>query len=188
VQQLEAASGCTFQPCGAGDLRSSFGPEDIVHYVYAVLHSHGYRSRYNALLKTGFPRIPLPAGGLQFRNLTLAGQRLASLHLMQTPLETRTHFRGDGPAMVARGFPRFEAERVAINPLQYFAPVPIEVWQHFTGGYQVCRKWLQDRAPRGGKRPRKPRQLSPADIHRYQQVVAAIAASLQVVDQINTTP
>jgi len=41
-----------------------------------------------------------------------------------------------------------ERERVYINPTQYFAPVPPEVWAYPIGGYQVCHKWLKDRKDR----------------------------------------
>jgi len=187
IDRIAAATGLRFQTCGAGDLINAFGPEDILHYIYAALHSTAFRDRYNASLKTGYPRIPL-CGGALFRSMTQAGQRLAGLHLMRSPLEVRTGFTGKGDRVVARGFPRFEDGRVSINPLQSFTGVPVVVWEHFTGGYQVCRKWLQDRAPRGGKRPRQARKLSDAGIQRYQQVIAAIAAGQQVVAEIDALP
>ena len=35
-------------------------PEDIFYYIYGVLHSPTYRTRYAEFLKIDFPRIPLP--------------------------------------------------------------------------------------------------------------------------------
>lgn len=35
--------------------------EDIFHYIYAVFHAPGYRSRYAEFLKRDFPRVPLTA-------------------------------------------------------------------------------------------------------------------------------
>ena len=46
---------------GTGDdLRKTFGPEDVLAWIYAVFHSPGYRERYEAQLKLDFPRVPLP--------------------------------------------------------------------------------------------------------------------------------
>ena len=36
-------------------------PEDILGYIYAILHSPDYRNRYADFLRTDFPRIPFPA-------------------------------------------------------------------------------------------------------------------------------
>jgi predicted helicase len=40
-----------FLPEGLGDLKKTFGPEDVFHYIYAVLHSPTYRGRYADFLK-----------------------------------------------------------------------------------------------------------------------------------------
>ncbi|MBI5437622.1 MAG: hypothetical protein HY936_01480 [Nitrosomonadales bacterium] len=48
-----------FVPDGCGDLRKTFGPENVFHYAYAVFHSPTYRSRYAEFLKIDFPRLPL---------------------------------------------------------------------------------------------------------------------------------
>ena len=50
----------------AGPTRSKHGkgaaPSDdqIFHYIYAILHSDGYRARYADFLRRDYPRIPLP--------------------------------------------------------------------------------------------------------------------------------
>ena len=40
-------------------LPDGISPEDILAYIYAVLHSPSYRERYIAFLKYDFPRIPV---------------------------------------------------------------------------------------------------------------------------------
>lgn len=57
-------------------------PEDILAYIYAVLHSPSYRERYKEFLKVDFPRIPLPKTAKEFNRLTAIGQQLIDLHLM----------------------------------------------------------------------------------------------------------
>lgn len=52
--------------------------EDIFYYIYGILHSEEYRSRYSANLKKELPRIPLAEN---FRDFYNVGKALAQLHL-----------------------------------------------------------------------------------------------------------
>ena len=81
-----------FVPDGCGDLRKTFGPEDVFHYAYAVFHSPTYRSRYAEFLKIDFPRLPLTSNVELFRSLCALGKELVALHLMEgapSPLSQR---------------------------------------------------------------------------------------------------
>lgn len=63
----------------------AYGPEvtkdDVFYYVYALLHSPEYRTRYGADLKKSLPHIPLLASRDDFVAFTTAGRGLADLHL-----------------------------------------------------------------------------------------------------------
>ena len=62
--------GLEFIEDGQGDLTSTFGPEDVFHYIYAVFHAPSYRERYAEFLKIDFPRVPLTSSlGLFARSL-----------------------------------------------------------------------------------------------------------------------
>jgi len=164
-----------FVPDGCGDLRKTFGPEDVFHYAYAVFHSPTYRSRYAEFLKGDFPRLPLTSNVALFRSLCALGKELVALHLMeQLPnLETSYPVTGDNTVDNVRytepasGVPG----RVWINQKQYFDNVPPEVWGYHIGGYQVCQKWLKDR---------KGRQLSYDDLTHYRGIVAALARTIEL--------
>lgn len=52
--------------------------EDIFYYIYGILHSEEYRSRYSANLKKELPRIPMAKHFKDFYNV---GKALAQLHL-----------------------------------------------------------------------------------------------------------
>ncbi len=52
--------------------------EDIFYYTYGVLHSPGFRSKYQAFLVRGIPNIPMAP---DFRAFCTAGRELAQLHL-----------------------------------------------------------------------------------------------------------
>jgi predicted helicase/SOS-response transcriptional repressor LexA len=55
--------------------------EDIFYYVYGVLHSPEYRTRFAADLKKMLPRIPLTKEAKDFKVFSEAGRELAKWHL-----------------------------------------------------------------------------------------------------------
>ena len=65
--------------------QAAYGPEvtkdDVFYYVYALLHSPEYRTRYGADLKKSLPHIPLVASREDFVAFTAVGRGLADLHL-----------------------------------------------------------------------------------------------------------
>ncbi len=158
-------------------------PEQVFHYIYAVLYAPSYRERYADFLRLDFPRIPFPGEQEVFEALAELGRRLVDLHLLRSPEldPPLARFEGEGDNRVAKkgrkGF-RYDAqtERVYINATQYFAPVPLEVWEYTIGGYQVCEKWLKDR---------RERQLSLDEIRTYCRVVTALARTIALQEEID---
>ena len=158
-------------------------PEDIFHYIYAVLYADTYREKYAEFLKIDFPRIPFTANFELFQALAALGKRLVALHLLRSeeldPPAAR--FQGEGDSRVARaqtqGF-RYEPqeERVYVNKTQYFEPVPLELWEYQIGGYQVLAKWLKDR---------RERQLNLEEIKTYCRVVTAIQRTIALQEEID---
>ncbi|MCY4393523.1 MAG: type III restriction endonuclease subunit R [Rhodospirillaceae bacterium] len=59
----------------------SVSREDIFHYVYALLHSEDYRSRFQANLAKEVPRIPCVKPVEDYRAFRDAGRRLGELHV-----------------------------------------------------------------------------------------------------------
>lgn len=156
-------------------------PEAIFGYVYAVLYAPTYRAKYAEFLRLDFPRIPLAANREVFDALAALGSRLVGLHLLRSPEldPPLARFEGAGDGRVARGKGvRYDADtqRVYINAAQHFAPVPPEVWAYQVGGYQVCHKWLKDRAER---------QLSLAEVRAYCRIVTALARTIEVQGEID---
>lgn len=66
---------------------------DIFFYVYGILHSPEYRSRFAANLKKELPRIPLAA---DFQAFSEAGRRLAELHVGYESVEPWASIVEDG--------------------------------------------------------------------------------------------
>ncbi len=156
----------------------SITPEQVFYYLYAVLYAPTYREKYADFLRLDFPRIPFTADFALFSDLAALGKRLVDLHLLRsseldTPL---ARFEGQGENKVIIVRRDAVTERVYINPSQYFAPVPEEVWQYTVGGYQVCEKWLKDR---------KDRQLSLNEIRAYCRIITALAHTIGIQEEID---
>ncbi len=166
---------------GKGDLATTFGPEDIFDYMYAVFHSPEYRERYAEFLKIDFPRLPLTSDVELFRELCNLGAQLVSYHLMERAGSQQPSYPEPGNNIVASlrytaPGKTWENGRVWINKTQYFDGVPQDVWEFHIGGYQVCQKWLKDR---------KDRQLTHDDIQRYQHIVANLAETIRLMEAVD---
>lgn len=170
---------------GEGDLRQTIGPEDIFTYIYALLYSPAYRARYAPFLKYDFPRIPFTSNLALFRALRDVGKKLVRLHLMEGKERPITcypyHIKGNQRVERVRYAPCAEDETkgcVWINTTQYFENVPRAAWAMHIGGYQVCLKWLKER---------KGRTLSVEEIAHYQQIVAILAETARLMEEIDRT-
>ena len=162
-------------------LLEDVSPEDIFQYVYAVLNSPGYRTKYSKFLKVGFPRVPLTSDIGLFRALAGKGRELVALHLLDekdAPSLNQfiTKYRKAGTNLVEKVEYDPATRRVKINEEQYFEDVPPEAWNFHVGGYQVCEKWLKDR---------KGRALSYDDLQHWQRVVVALKETQRLMDEID---
>lgn len=151
-------------------------PEEIFYYIYAVLYSETYRTKYVEFLKTDFPRVPFTTDYKLFKKMGERGKRLVDLHLMKSedlnaPV---AKFQGMGNNKVEKL--RFADGKLYINSEQYFEGITEDVWQYQVGGYQVCDKWLKDR---------KGRVLSVDDIKHYCKIVTALQKTIEIQKEIN---
>jgi len=153
-------------------------PEDIFYYIYAVLYTNKYRTKYSEFLRIDFPRVPFTKHFKLFQKMGEFGQRLADLHLLESseldaPL---AKFQGTGKNSVDTLKYNQKNSRIYINKDQYFEGVEKTVWEYQLSGYQVCRKWLKDR---------KGRILSLEDIKHYCKVVTAIKKTIEIQKDID---
>ena len=150
-------------------------PEELFDYIYAVLHTPGYRQRYREFLKVDFPRIPLPKDGAHFEAMAGKGGALRRLHLLQDAdgwvLEATYPVAGSNAVEAVR----WEGDRVYINAQQHFGHVPREVWEFYIGGYQPAQKWLKDR--RG-------KALDYEGIERYRRMVHALGETIRIMGEL----
>lgn len=163
--------------------KKNVSPEEIFYYIYAVLYSNVYRTKYAEFLKIDFPRVPFTKDYGVFSKVARLGKRLVDLHLLKSPeLDLPiAKFQGKGEDKVEKV--RYEPlgaghdlPRIYINKEQYFEGVQKEVWEYQIGGYQVSEKWLKER---------KGRKLSLDDIKHYCKVVTAIQKTIEIQSLID---
>jgi predicted helicase len=153
-------------------------PEDIFHYIYAVIYSNLYRTKYTEFLKIDFPRVPFTKDKRLFQELAVYGKRLARLHLMQ-PYELDSpvaKFQGTGDKRVDKIKYDNKGKCIYINKEQYFQGVENNIWEYRIGGYQVLSKWLKDR---------KGKILSFDDVKHYCKIVTTIKETIGIQKSID---
>ncbi len=151
-------------------------PEDILDYIYAVLHSPSYREKFKEFLKIDFPRIPYPKDKEIFKKFVKLGTELRLLHLLESPKVSQfiTTYPVAGDNEVEKVL--FKNGKVYINDEQYFGNVPESSWNFYIGGYQPAQKWLKDR---------KGRTLIDNDIVHYQKIIVALAETERIMKEID---
>jgi predicted helicase len=153
-------------------VKASVSAQECFNYVYGILWSDTYRDRYKQELLLDFPRIPLPKSADLLRALSTLGAELVSLHsfsrltaqlanqatLSPTYLVENVHFR-DGAIFLNK------------SETTKLATVNETVWKYQVGGYQVCKKWLEDR--RG-------RELTLEEIAFFHGMVSNILETIRI--------
>lgn len=174
------------------ELNATFTPENLLDYIYAVLHSPNYREKYAEFLKIDFPRVPFPDNAKHFWQLVEQGEQLRLWHLLKHPdlndfSQFVTAYTVAGDNTITRKMTKtsigYEATsdthgKVWINDTQYFDNVPKTAWEFYIGGYQPAQKWLKDRHGR---------TLSYDDIVHYQQMILALTKTdeiMQIIDNV----
>ena len=155
-----------------------YTPEEILGYIYAVLHAPTYRTRYAEFLQIDFPRVPFPKSADDFDKLSELGWELVQAHLLrQLPRKglAEYHGKGDHTVEAVRYSPQEHA--ISINKTQYFKPVPQAVWDFHIGGYQVLDKYLKSR---------KGRKLSLDEINQVAAVANSLAFTIDQMAKINS--
>lgn len=163
-------------------------PEQIFDYIYGVLHSPAYRTKYKEFLKVDFPRVPYPKDAEYFEHFRSFGEQLRLLHLMDTStMENLEKKYKDVAVFNHKGNDTIEQcvyveasddhpSGVRINSAQTFDNIPSEVWEFYIGGYQPAQKWLKDR---------KGRTLSYDDIAHYRKIIAILIETNRLMKEID---
>lgn len=153
-----------------------FTPEEILGYIYAILFHKTYRTKYFQSLKKDFPKIPFSCSKDTFLTLSTLGQSLYTLHLLQDEDipnvgEPKLLDRKIQNTMIEK--PKYNQNKLFINPNLYFDEVSNEVWNYTIGGYQVLDKYL------------KSHKGEEIDYEYFQKIIAILHKSLEIEEQIS---
>lgn len=154
-----------------------YTPEEILGYIYAVLHAPAYRTRYAEFLRVDFPRVPFPEGKIAFDTLSALGSALVEAHLLrETPRRGLGQYHGRGDHTVE--FVRYSSKdrAISINKAQSFRLIPEDVWNFHIGGYQVLDKYLKSR---------KGRVLSLDEMNHVGAVADSLAFTIEQMARID---
>jgi predicted helicase len=153
-------------------------PEQIFHYIYALLYSNAYRKRYAELLKTDFPRVPFTKDYKLFKKLAERGEELVELHLLKSKKLAKPMAKCEGSGDLRVDKVTYDQKKacIHINPEKWFTGIPANVWEYHIGGYQVSEKWLKDR---------KGKQLSSEEVAHYARIVTAIAETITIQQSLD---
>lgn len=154
-----------------------YTPEEILGYIYAVMHAPTYRTRYAEFLRIDFPRVPFPEKADDFEALSELGWELVEAHLLRkVPGKGLAKYYGKGVHSVEAVRYSPNEQTILINDTQSFKPVPQAVWDFHIGGYQVLDKYLKSR---------KGRKLTLDEINHVATVADSLAFTIEQMAKID---
>jgi len=159
-----------------------YSPEQILGYIYAILHSPTYREKYSDFLKTDFPRIPFCDNSEDFEKISNMGAELVKVHLMHEIPEYDIADTYDGVVgnNTVEKIEFREVEnvgRIYINKTNYFEPIPAEIVDFQIGGYKVIDKYLKER---------KGKDLHTDEIEHVKNMAKIIAFTMDKMEEIDS--
>lgn len=124
--------------------------EDIFYYVYGILHSEDYRTKFSADLKKMLPRIPLVDKVEDFWAFSDAGRDLAKLHLNyedQAPLAT-VKVIGEESGIFTVDKIRFKSKEdkseIIYNPYIRITNIPEIAYEYVVNGRSAI-EWILEK-------------------------------------------
>lgn len=138
--------------------------EDIFYYVYGVLHSTEYRTRFAADLKKMLPRIPLTKETRDFKAFSQAGRELAQWHLNYETVEpwnleehmdrfnfdpseqfrvTKMTFARPTPEQKGAGA-KWDKTKITYNSHVTLSGIPLDAYEYVVNGKPAI-EWILER-------------------------------------------
>ena len=156
-----------------------YTPEQILGYIYAILHSKIYREKYIEFLKIDFPRIPFVDSSDTFEKLSDIGWELIQQHLLNRKTNRGiAKLSGNRNNYLVEKVDRIDG-KVYINEDRYFDGISDEIWNFYIGGYQVLDKWLKERK-------KHEITLETEDILHFLNIVDVIDYTIETMAEIDS--
>ncbi|MDI2112133.1 DEAD/DEAH box helicase [Commensalibacter nepenthis] len=97
----------------------SFTKEDLFYYIYGLLHSEDYRTRYNDNLTKQLPRIPCVKSFADFMDFSKAGRDLAELHIHYETVDCDTSVQIDGLTITPQGIKGGKDDHFYVSAMKF---------------------------------------------------------------------
>lgn len=147
-----------FQAAYPGEMISK---EDLFYYIYGILYSEDYRSRYADNLSKELPRIPAVKTSEDFWAFSQAGRDLAKLHIGYESVESYPVGYKDGPLVLDKlspkdlrvtqmkfakgsGGQKWDKSTVIYNHKITMTNIPIEAYDYVVNG-KPALEWVMER-------------------------------------------
>jgi predicted helicase len=150
-------------------------PNEIFCYIYGVLNSTIYRSRFIQELKMAFPRIPFPNSHRVFKSVAELGENLCALHTGPFVGPSRFTIEDSTEQPLVQNA-EYKLNAIWLNKNSRIECVPTMVWEYKIGGYQICEKWLKDR---------RNTELSISEVKNFQEILSVIEDTLELVAELD---
>jgi len=153
-------------------------PEQILGYIYAILYSKTFRTKYAEFLKMDYPKIPFTNDIAIFEKLSNIGFNLIEKHLLKTEKINPKFanigiYKGKGDNVVVKT--QYIDNKLYINQTQYFDNVPEKVFNFYIGGYKVLEKYLKDRKNRSIYN----------DFEHIEKIIRTLADTIETMQEID---
>jgi len=136
-----------------GEAKKKYGgnitKEDILYYVYAILHHPKYRETFADDLKKSLPRIPLVDNSEDFWAFSKAGRELAKLHLdyetvPPLPEVTVTGSKANLRVQKMRFPTKGQKDTIIYNSAVTISNIPSEAYEYVVNGKSAI-EWVMER-------------------------------------------
>lgn len=124
--------------------------EDIFYYVYGILHSTDYRTRFSNDLKKMLPRIPLVPDQKEFWAFSKAGKKLADLHIGYEEVEHCEEVKIIGAknnffkVEKIRFSSKEDKSQIIFNSKITIENIPLEAYEYIVNGKSAI-EWVMER-------------------------------------------
>lgn len=164
--------------------KTNINENDIIGYIYSILHCPTYQEKYVEFLNIDYPRIPFVDNINIFNELAELGTSLIQAHLLsdkiinelqtEPSLKEKGIYTGNGDNTVEKV--QFSNQKLFINKTQYFENVSENVFNYLVGGYPVLDKYLKER---------KEKTLTLKEINNIENTVKVLEFTLTTKQEID---
>ncbi len=153
-------------------------PEQIFNYLYSILYSKTYRTKYNEYLKSDFPKIFFTEDEQIFYKLSKLGHELIQNHLLKINYkpDILPTLHGEGNLKVENINFNEKENKLYINKQQYFDKITRAIWNYEIGSYNILQKYLNYR---------KKTELNFDEINHLKKAVISINKTIELENKID---